>query len=164
VVARRYAGFWIRFGAYLLDTIFAVLIALIPAIVGAVGLVAIVESGQDTPRTAFESNQQDDDTAAAAVVGFVIGGAPFVVGYWYVATSLGGGWGKRICGLRIVKMDTGERPGWGTGGIRYAVTFGMNLVPVVGGFASLIDHLSMLWDKDKQTFHDKAAGTVVIYA
>ena len=162
----RYAGFWIRFGAYLLDSIFAILVALIPAIIGLVVAIALVEAGQEPPRTAFQSDQQDEDTATAAIIGFFIGAAPAWLAYWYIATSLGGGWGKRICGLRIIKIDTGERPGFGTGALRYGAVLGIGVlgnVPFVGWIGSLLNYLWMIWDKDKQTFHDKAAGTVVVH-
>jgi uncharacterized RDD family membrane protein YckC len=153
-----YAGFWIRFGAWLLDTAFAFALAIIPGIVLAVLLVLLVEANQDPPTTFIEAQQQDDDTEAAGVFGFIV---PFLIvslGYWYIGTSVGGAWGKRLCGLRIVKQQDGARPGYGSGAIRVLVTMLIGLI----NLAQLLDHLWMIWDKDKQTWHDKAAGTVVI--
>ena len=160
-----FAGFWIRLGAYILDTIFATLLALIPGIILAVIIVLLVEAGQDPPLTQFEADQQDDDTLLGAVIGFVIGYFPVLLGYFYIATALGGGWGKRICGLRIIRNDDGQRPGYGTAAIRVAVTLGFSAVgniPLVGWVAWLLDYLWMLWDPEKQTLHDKAAGTHVV--
>jgi uncharacterized RDD family membrane protein YckC len=162
----EYAGFWIRFGAWLLDTIFIVLLAAIPAIVLAIVLYQVVESGQEPALTIAQQDEQDEDLVIAAVVGLVI---PYVIvslAYQYIAASLGGGWGKRICGLRIVKKETGARPGFGTGAIRtiVVVAFGaIGNIPLIGWLGELLNYLWMIWDEDKQTFHDKAAGTVVVH-
>jgi uncharacterized RDD family membrane protein YckC len=159
VAAHRYAGFWIRFRAYLLDTLFATILALIPGFVLAAGVALLIESGQDAPLTAFEADQQDQDTTIAAVVGFFLGFVPVYLAYWWISASIGGGWGKRICGLRIVKLDTGEKPGYGTGAIRTAVVVGVAFVgniPFVGWIGALLNYLWMIWDPDKQTFHDKS--------
>jgi len=158
----KYASFGARLGAAVLDYIFAILLALIPGIILAVVIALLVEAGQEPPLTPFEADQQDEDTGVGAIIGFLIGFVPVLYGYWYVATSLGGGWGKRIFGLRIVKEDTGQRPGFGSGLVRVIVTAGFGLVPLVGAFIQLFDHLSMLWQDDHQTWHDMAAGTVVI--
>jgi uncharacterized RDD family membrane protein YckC len=153
-----YAGFWPRFGAWVLDSIFALLLSAIPAAILAIVLVLIVEAGQEPPLTFAEAEQQDDDTGTAAVIGILLGAIPVWIGYWYIGTSLGGAWGKRIFGLRIIKQDSGDRPGFGTGAVRVLVTWLISLI----NLAQLLDHLWMIWDKDKQTWHDKAAGTVVV--
>jgi uncharacterized RDD family membrane protein YckC len=160
-VAARYvyAGFWVRFGAWLLDSIFALLLSAIPAAILAIVLVLLVEANQEPALTFAEAEQQDDDTGAAAVIGIFLGAIPVWIAYWYIGTSLGGAWGKRIFGLRIVKQESGDRPGFGTGAVRVLVTWLISLI----NLAQLLDHLWMIWDKDKQTWHDKAAGTVVVH-
>jgi uncharacterized RDD family membrane protein YckC len=68
--------------------------------------------------------------------------------------------GKRICGIRIARVDDGESPGLGTmllrnvvAGLVYAVTFGIAVI------ASAI----MVWVReDKRSLHDYIAGTEVI--
>ncbi len=144
--AYKYSGFWLRLGAYLLDVLFGSLIAITPGIILAVLLYVL--AGQ-----------------AGAVVGFLLGFLTAVYGYQYVSTALGGGWGKRICGLRIIRKDDGQRPGYGTGGIRVLVTIGfyaVGNVPFIGWVVWLMDYLWMLWDPEKQTLHDKAADTLVV--
>lgn len=161
----RYSGFWLRFGAFLLDWLFGSLLAIIPGIILAVLFYLLVQAGQEDALTAFEQNEQDDDLVLAAAVGFLLGFLPTSLGYQYVSTALGGGWGKRICGLRIIRKDDGQRPGYGTGGIRVLVTFGFSVVgniPLVGWVVWLMDYLWMLWDPEKQTLHDKAADTLVV--
>jgi uncharacterized RDD family membrane protein YckC len=46
--------------------------------------------------------------------------------------------------------------------MRWAVNTLIGIVPVVGGLLSIVNWLSMLWDPDRQCWHDKAAGTVVV--
>lgn len=158
-VARyTYAGFWLRFAAWILDTLFALVLAAIPGAIIAVILVLLVEGGQDPPLTFAEAEQQDEDTGNAAVAGFFLGFTPLILAYWYIGTALGGAWGKRIFGLRILKYEDGARPGFGTAAIRVLITWLISFISI----ASLLDHLWAIWDKDKQTWHDKAAGTVVV--
>jgi uncharacterized RDD family membrane protein YckC len=156
--AYEYAGFWRRFGAYLLDQVFVLLIALIPGIILAVVFYQLVESGQDVAFTPAQQDQNDEELGWAIVGGFAFGWIPAWLIYTYVATALGGGWGKRICGMRIVRSNDGQAPGFGTAAIRVFVTILLGAINVV----QLLDNLWMIWDKDKQTWHDKAAGTFVI--
>jgi len=163
--ARSYGGFWLRLGAYILDTLFGSLIAIIPGIILAVLFYALVQAGHEDALTAFEQDEQDNELVLAAFLGFILGFGPVAFGYLYVSTALGGGWGKRICGLRIIKKDDGHRPGYGTAAIRVLVTIGFSVVgniPLAGWAVWLLDYLWMLWDPEKQTLHDKAAGTLVV--
>ncbi|BAJ27907.1 MULTISPECIES: RDD family protein [Kitasatospora] len=71
--------------------------------------------------------------------------------------------GKKVMKLRVVSAATGGRPTdnelWTRAGI-YGVPV---LVPYVGGLFSLVNTLSLLWDKPlQQCFHDKGAKTVVV--
>lgn len=62
--------------------------------------------------------------------------------------------GKKIMGIKVVSI-TGERLNWGQVVVR-------ELFKIVSGLALLLGYLWMLWDKDKQTWHDKVAKTYVI--
>ena len=58
--------------------------------------------------------------------------------------------------IKVVLKDTGEVPGYTKAFLRELVgKFVSSLVLGLGYF-------SVLWDKDKQGWHDKMAGTVVI--
>jgi len=46
--------------------------------------------------------------------------------------------------------------------IGYGRAFVRWLVSLVSGFVILIGYLWMLWDSEKQTWHDKAANSVVV--
>lgn len=159
----RYAGFWTRVGAALLDGLAAFTLAVIPMILFGIVLYAITDSAQGDAFTTLERQDREDNNALAAVLGAV--GAFTIVSYAYqvIATAHGGGWGKRAVGIRVVRDGTRENPGYGKALARVFVPVGLGLVPLVGSLLTLIDILWMIWDDDKQTWHDKAAGTVVVH-
>jgi uncharacterized RDD family membrane protein YckC len=76
--------------------------------------------------------------------------------YFWIGNSLGGTVGKRVAGLAVVD-ETGHPPGLMRGGVRYIVSLASWLVFGLGYFW-------MIWDEQKQTWHDKAAGTRVVHA
>ena len=63
--------------------------------------------------------------------------------------------GKRALGIRVIDFKAGGPIGYGRGLLR---TIGRYLSALV----ILLGYLWMLWDKEKQTWHDKIAGTVVV--
>lgn len=84
---------------------------------------------------------------------------PFLVPplYFSIFWSLGGQTPAQYAmGLRVVRLD-GKR-----------MSFGRALLRYIGYYASLLPlglgYLWVLWDNRRQGFHDKLAGTVVVYA
>ena len=63
--------------------------------------------------------------------------------------------GKRLMGIRVIDFRTGGAIGFGRAVIRY---FGR----IVSAIACLLGYFWMLWDKEKQTWHDKFANDVVV--
>jgi uncharacterized RDD family membrane protein YckC len=63
--------------------------------------------------------------------------------------------GKRAMGIRVVDYNTGGAIGYGRGFLRY-------IGRIVSGAICYIGYLWMLWDREKQTWHDKIATTVVV--
>jgi uncharacterized RDD family membrane protein YckC len=63
--------------------------------------------------------------------------------------------GKMALGIRVIDFSSGGPIGYGRGAIRY-------LGRIVSGIVCLLGYLWMLWDKEKQTWHDKIATTVVV--
>ena len=157
-LAFTYAAFWPRFGAWLLDSLFSTLLAAIPGVALAVVLGLAVAANQEEPVSRFEEDNQDGNIALAAFGGFLLGYLPVYFGYHTIANAKGGGWGKRIVGLRVLKETTGENPGYGTGFLRIFITRLIGFISII----SLLDHLWCIWDRQKQTWHDKIAGTVVV--
>jgi uncharacterized RDD family membrane protein YckC len=80
----------------------------------------------------------------------------FLQAYWITFWMLAGQTpGKRLMGLRIVTVDGGR------------VTIGVSIRRLIGYYISAILFLGFLWvlvDNRRQGFHDKLAGTYVLYA
>lgn len=71
----------------------------------------------------------------------------------------GATYGKRICGLRVARLDDGADISFARAWLRWFTGFLMGCVPLLG----LLDVLWCLWDKPfQQCLHDKAAGSVVV--
>jgi uncharacterized RDD family membrane protein YckC len=63
--------------------------------------------------------------------------------------------GKRALGIRVIDLSRGGPIGPGRAFIRWAGRIVSTLVFYLG-------YLWMLWDREKQTWHDKMAGAVVV--
>ena len=85
-----------------------------------------------------------------SVLGLAIG-----IGYYVGFNANGGTLGKRAVGLRLESDKTGEDIGYGAALVRYVAAFASALVLLLGYFW-------VIWDDKKQTWHDKAAGSVVV--
>ena len=134
-----YAGFWIRFVAYVIDS----------AILGAVFLVLSAASGGIV--------RQDPVTGVPTVNGgleglmFVIGIA-YVVGFWAARSQTPG---MMALNLRIARAEDGGPLDLGRAAIRYVGYI----------IASLPFALGLIWagfDSRKQGWHDKIARTFVV--
>ena len=135
----EYAGFWIRVGASLIDTVLIVVITypLLMAIYG-------------------------EDYFDPEVTGLVAGPADFLISWVLPAVAIILFWisrqatpGKLALSLRIVDADTGG-----------ALSLGQCVGRYFGYFVSSIPLcLGLIWvafDKRKQGWHDKLAHTVVV--
>ena len=79
---------------------------------------------------------------------------------WTYYTLLEGGprgqtLGKMALSIRVIDFNAGGPIGYGRGFIR-------QLVKIVSSAVILLGYLWMLWDREKQTWHDKAASSVVV--
>jgi uncharacterized RDD family membrane protein YckC len=79
----------------------------------------------------------------------------------YLVSKRGSSIGQGVMKLKVVDA-TGNIPPMGTLLIRLLVQVGMSFVPFLSIFLVLLDVLWPLWDEQKQTLHDKAAGTFVV--
>jgi uncharacterized RDD family membrane protein YckC len=68
--------------------------------------------------------------------------------------------GKMIVGIRVARNDEGQPPGLGRAFMRWFAMAALYVTIVLGPIASAW----MLWDKQRQTLYDKAAGTIVLRA
>ena len=63
--------------------------------------------------------------------------------------------GKKALGIRVIDFRAGGPIGYGRGLLR-------NLAKLLSGLVFGLGYLWMLWDPEKQTWHDKLATTVVV--
>lgn len=135
----EYAGFWIRVGAAIIDTLLLMVITF-PL------LVAIY--GWDY----FDSD----------ITGFIAGPADVLISWVMPAVAVILFWvyrqatpGKMLLSLRIQDANTGGKLSWGQSVGRYLAYF-VATVPLA---------LGLIWvafDKKKQGWHDKLARTIVV--
>lgn len=140
----RYAGFWRRVGASLVDTVIftVVLIVLLTLLYGREYLDWYMDPGRD-PFSPYSN-------ASALLQYVVIVGATLYFWVRYLGTP-----GKLLLSCHVVDADTYQalRPAQAVG--RY-FAYILSALPLGFGF------LWVAWDKRKQAFHDKLANTVVI--
>ena len=141
-----------RLGARILDIVI-VTVALI--ILAAIGIGA-----------AFAGSSNSDDASAfsvgALVVSVLLAAA---VGLLYEVTMIatrGQTLGKMATKIKVVRADNGLVPGWGKSIGRWILPALLPIIPLVGWILSLLVYISLLWDRARQGWHDKAAGTLVI--
>ncbi|MEZ5295080.1 MAG: RDD family protein [Ilumatobacteraceae bacterium] len=155
-----YAGFWQRFGGYFLDSILYGLL-IVPFIIAFVVLLGIgLEDCYSDPFT-DEIVCNGREKAGPIVGGAFVLLAGFVIVVFVYLRALartGQTWGRKIVGIKVVRTDNGAAPGWGK-------AIGRSLF---AGFISAnifyLGYLWMIWDGEKQTWHDKVAGTYVVSA
>ena len=133
----EYAGFWLRFGAVLIDLVIMTIILFIP-------LTFIYGSG-------YWLSDQLIKGFWDFLLGYVV---PIVATIWFWLKFLGTP-GKMALRLKIVDAKTGGRLALGQAIGRY-FAYIPAMLPIGLGF---------IWvgiDKKKQGWHDKLAGTVVV--
>ncbi|QQG41972.1 MAG: RDD family protein [Candidatus Woesebacteria bacterium] len=139
-----YAGFWARFGASLLDGLIIGVVSFVINLV--MGIVTAVAGGGSA-------------SSVVAVVSMVVSLIFFVlelVYFIYFIGAKGQTLGKMALKIKVVKVGTTEAPGYLKAFLREVVG------KFISSFVFLLGFLWMLWDKNKQTWHDKIAGTVVV--
>ena len=143
-----YAGFWIRFVAFIIDYVIAsIAVAIITAVAGfAIGLLMGLTGNTDV------NSVQTPLTLLFYLVAIVIG-----VGYYIYYWGLGSTPGMRFFRLAVVDAQTGQPIGFGRAGYRY---FGY----IISALACYIGLIWAAFDPKKQGWHDKIAGSVVIQA
>jgi uncharacterized RDD family membrane protein YckC len=78
-----------------------------------------------------------------------------LVGYLWVVNVRGRSVGKRLIGLSLTRVDTGDRPGVVRGSLRM-------LAQLVTVCTFGVGYAVMLFDRDRRTLYDRVTGTIVI--
>jgi uncharacterized RDD family membrane protein YckC len=157
------AGFGARLGAYLLDGLLYGLVSLVfllPAVVLGVAAFADCELVEQDIANTFElvcPPGEPDGGLLAGAIGLGIVGTLFVAFIYLRALGkTGQTWGRRIVGIKVVRNHTGAPIGFGR-------ALGRQLFAnVISGQIIYLGYLWMLWDAEKQTWHDKVVDSVVV--
>jgi uncharacterized RDD family membrane protein YckC len=133
----EYGGFWVRVGAALIDSVM-VLLVLIPVLTAIYGTDYWLSGG-----------------ALQGPVDFVVNyifPALVIIAFWVYKSATPG---KMATRLVIVDADTGQHPSTKQFVIRY-LGYYLSVIPLMLGI------FWVAFDKRKQGWHDKLAGTVVV--
>lgn len=150
------AGFGARLGAFIVDW----LIIAVPWFIGFMVLVAILPRG-DLEACTIGGQPGICEPLTGASTGilalFGLGYAGFFIFYWLgkLIGETGLTPGRKAANIKVVDKLTGAPIGMGRG-------IGRGLFAGIISSICFIGYLWMLWDKDKQTLHDKVSNAVVI--
>jgi uncharacterized RDD family membrane protein YckC len=161
--ARVRAGFGARLGGYLLDGLIYGLIAGIFVAIG-VGLIVAgakdcidkIDAADGDTVTCTSSELNSPGMVFAGIVVIALGLMFVLFLYARSLGKTGQTMGRKIVGVRVVDKFTEQPIGFGR-------ALGRTLFAhlISSAFFSL-GYLWMLWDAEKQTWHDKVVGSVVV--
>src|SRR5213083_2171864 len=157
----RYATFWIRVGAYLIDALVLIPLSL-PLMIAVWGRIS-----DQIDRFV----QTDQPVEFNDLIRMYIGWALLVAAGTYAYQVLmvryfGGTLGKLAVGIRVRIAVTGAVAGWREALLRPVLQIIVGVASFVPGarLITALDDLWMDWDRQSQTLHDKVANTIVIHA
>jgi uncharacterized RDD family membrane protein YckC len=155
----KYAGFWLRFAAYLVDRailgVAGFLIA-IPAIIIIVSISIGFEGVNNPNELLLEANL----LKASIIVGVIILLALFnrVLGWLYYAlmesSSYGGTIGKIAVGIKVVDMEGGK--------VSFGKATGRYFAKIITNLTLLIGYIMAGFTDKRQALHDVIASCLVI--
>lgn len=148
----QFAGFWRRFVAYMIDGFIIGIISIILMMIAGVAYVAGAMSGDGG---AIMAKITDPVQMASVTLWlWVFSILMNIVYFTYFHGSTGRTPGKRLLGLQVVSAD-------GTS-ISYGIAFLRSVGYLVSSLVFCLGYIWIGFDKKKQGWHDKIAGTVVI--
>jgi uncharacterized RDD family membrane protein YckC len=154
----RYAGFWIRVGAKLIDgLVYMLCLALV------LGLVALIAYASGVFSEEFGRKLQNNDPEATAFILTVYGIMvlfmfAFQLGYnGYMVKKWGATVGKMACGIKVVTPE-GQPLSWGRSIGRAAADMINNFI--CNGLTYIMVAID---EPEKRGLHDHIAGTRVVY-
>jgi uncharacterized RDD family membrane protein YckC len=150
--APYYGGFWLRFVAYVIDS---VIVAIPSWIVGTI-VGAIINASRVPSDVSGSAVSNLPPGALLVILSLYVILLIWAVGYFVYFWSIGATLGMRVLRLRVVDADTGRPIGIARALLRYLGFF----------ISSLVCYIGLIWaafDTRKQGWHDKIANTVVLW-
>ena len=147
----KYAGFWRRLGAYTVDGTIIFFTFIVLSIIASLAFFSGAISGNSKDFIADLADPARFSSVKIFIWIFFI--SLYIAYFTYFHGTTGRTLGKMFFGLQVVSAD-------GT-----PISFGIAFLRAVGYLVSGIFYLGFIWaafDKRKQGWHDKIAGTVVI--
>ena len=140
ISGRKYAGFWIRAAAFIID---ALILGSINVVLSMVMLAPLTRGQEPTA------------AAAGAVAVYLLLSVAIGIAYeaWFLVNK-GATPGKLVLGLRVI-CNNGNRITWGLAIGRY---FGRTLSSMI----LFIGFLMVAWDEQKRALHDRICDTRVV--
>jgi len=147
----KFAGFWRRFIAFSIDNTIIIMVFSVLSIIAATAYVfGAISSNSD----AWLADLADPTSSLSIMfISCMLYFATILFYFTYFHGTTGRTPGKMLIGLQVVSTDGAP------------ISFGTAFLRAVGYFISFIYFLGFIWaafDKKKQGWHDKIAGTVVI--
>ena len=145
LLSKPRAGFWVRFIAYIIDSILLVITGGILDFVTGLGIgIGAIISGSTAEETEI----------VAGIFGFIINITLSLIYYVVFVGAKGQTPGKMVLGLKIIKTS-GEEMTYGRAFLRW-IGYGVSFLILGIGF------LMIAFSREKQGLHDKIAGTYVV--
>jgi uncharacterized RDD family membrane protein YckC len=149
----RYAGFWIRAGAKIIDSL------ILGAIQMAVFVVFMIVTGVGGAITESAGSGPSDAVSLLIGLGAMVLWLFMIVlsiGYpTYFHGRYGATWGKMALGIKVVSPDGGN--------ISYMRSFGRAFAEILSGMILYIGYIIAAFDSEKKSLHDIMCETRVIY-
>lgn len=136
-VVGAYAGFWRRFLAVFID---GILVGIVAGVLGGITGGSFMVSNGGVHYSTGNSGLQ-------TILTIVYEGL-------LIAFRNGQTIGKLAMGIRVI--SAGGQP------VSVGMAFARAAMKIISGLVLLLGYLWMLWDPNKQTWHDKVAGTYVV--
>lgn len=147
----KYAGFWRRFIAYMIDGFIITVVIFILAIIASIAFfTGIMSNGKNA---FFEMN--DPGWALSLTLWFWLFSTLINIAYFtYFHGATGRTPGKSLLGVQVVSAEGSP--------ISFGTAFLRSVGYIVSSFFFCLGFIWIGFDKRKQGWHDKIAGTVVI--
>jgi uncharacterized RDD family membrane protein YckC len=152
----RYAGFWIRLGAYLID--YMIIQFATSMLFGFLALIFGFAVGSQT--SDFSSSSFESEGEALLIIGCYFGIIILTIcGQWlyyalFESSSMQATPGKLAVGIKVVDYEKNR--------LSFGKATGRHFAKIISAFTLSIGYMMAGWTEKKQTLHDMVAGTLVV--
>ena len=145
--SHRYAGFWIRFVAYMIDNLLLGVVNSIVTVAAMIPFISTARGGDPFESAAF----------LIAYGGSVLFSVALNAAYEaYFLGKSGATPGKAVLGLKVIRPD-GRPLTWKTGLYRF-------FAKILSSLTLSIGYMMAGWDEEKRALHDRILDTRVVYS